>query len=538
MVAEVNLRIDMSDHPLLEELLEKVDDIPVREELRKFYNDRSCVMNGQITQQGYFKLAVRSNQLGESNGNGNGKGHVLWNEWRKLFSVENEKGQRLNVVDFSSQDFSGQSIDFTNFEFGNYAQFQKSSWSSSSTFTHASWGIGCDFTNAEWTEGSNFENATWGSNTKFTNARWSDDAKFSKAQWGDDCDFSEAKWGINCDFTEADWANETKFKRAHWGAKTKFIKAVWRDRCDFSEAKWEDGINFENTIWGGDIDFTKAVWGLGADRISERLYSIKFTSAQFKGSTNFSETTWLASTFFVGATFTGRTKFSKSTFHNEAIFNNSVYSLGVHFDEVSFKFTPIFHGCELHQDMNFDAAKFPDPAGLSSSESAYRTLKLAFNKQQAVREEQRFFRLEMKEERVGFLKRSIKAFKEMQLALALKEFSSCLLIWIYAFFSDYGFSVFRPLFLWFLSVLIFAYCYGYFQSGEICFFASDCHVQTAWIKNSLVQSIPLSGLQQIHQNQIDDPSLSFIIAQIIFKIVSLLFFFLIGLALRNLLKLK
>ena len=73
---------------------------------------------------------------------------------------------------------------------------------------------------------------------------------------------------------------------------------------------------------------------------------------------------------------------------------------------------------------------------------AYRTLKLAFNKQQAVREEQRFFRLEMEEETLretGIKRWLFRAYKT---------------------FSDYGFSVTRPLKYGGLGVLVLTLLYG------------------------------------------------------------------------------
>lgn len=87
---------------------------------------------------------------------------------------------------------------------------------------------------------------------------------------------------------------------------------------------------------------------------------------------------------------------------------------------------PKFHGCELHQDTSFEGAEFPKPTGSEEAARAFRTLKLAFSKQQAIREEQRFFKLEMEEEtlRETGLKRQ--------------------LFVTYKYFSDYGFSITRP----------------------------------------------------------------------------------------------
>jgi len=134
-----------------------------------------------------------------------------------------------------------------------------------------------------------------------------------------------------------------------------------------------------------------------------------------------------------------------------------------HFSELNyrhpvvFQLPPKFQGCELHQDTSFEGAEFPKATGTEEAARAYRTLKLAFNKQQAVREEQRFFKLETEEEATDHLKKATSAFNTFRITLGLNEFTRWLLYRSYAVFSDYGFSALRPLLLWVISLIIFAY---------------------------------------------------------------------------------
>jgi hypothetical protein len=159
-------------------------------------------------------------------------------------------------------------------------------------------------------------------------------------------------------------------------------------------------------------------------------------------------------------------------------------------------------------------------------------LKLAFNKQQAIREEQRFFKLEMEEEtlRETGLKR--------QLFVA------------YKFFSDYGFSITRPLtllivfpalYVSLLNAFLIEYqiyqCYDFFNQAPISIFWN-------WLTWSFISIFAVPGVdlgKEIRPLLFGAGSfISFIalMIEIIQKALALAGFFLTGLALRNLFKLK
>ncbi len=245
---------------------------------------------------------------------------------------------------------------------------------------------------------------------------------------------------------------------------------------------------------------------------------------------------------FSGAKFLGEFDFSNRQFKSKTRFSmlpdhfkTGILKIG-DADIVVFEKPPIFHGCEIHQDISFEGARFPPATGSEEAACAYRTLKLAFSKQQAIREEQRFFRLEMEEEKEGHRVKGREAAKRFHLFVAFREYGTWFLYWLYKQMSDYGFSMVRPLLMLVLLWLLFAQFYGTYTGIKVCFdvWTDHCKVQTDWLNYSLQQALPLPGFDKLKQS-IDGVSIAWVAVQ---KTLSLAAIFLIGLALRNLFKLK
>jgi len=201
-----------------------------------------------------------------------------------------------------------------------------------------------------------------------------------------------------------------------------------------------------------------------------------------------------------------------------------------------FEYPPAFYNSTLHQDTSFRDAIFPNkPHGNEMCARAYRTLKLAFAQQHAVREEQRFFKLEMAEE------------------AALDTGAKRGLYRVYKEVADYGFSLIRPL-AWGLGLTgLFAIIYGALMwgAGTTSVFAVlgkspiNWQLTTQWGQFVLLNLLPLPGfdstLKELRSTLFGNSGwwpLLATIAEAMHKICVLLAVFLIGLALRNLFKLK
>jgi len=254
--------------------------------------------------------------------------------------------------------------------------------------------------------------------------------------------------------------------------------------------------------------------------------SISFAGATFEGQVDFS-----------GRTFTGATSFGCLA-EIVKIFNYTSDEQRVKKElpkgqPVKFGKPPLFHGCKLHQDTTFDGADFPEPSSDSRENDiaarAYRTLKLALSQHQATHDEQRFFRLEMAEE-----------------AQRAPQYARRLLLRLYSFFSDYGFSVSRPfVWLWLIPLLVTVQILANFTP---CLpWQAKCQIRYDLLQFVLMQALPLPGLDKWSDSlrQCLFPTASgawqgIMLTGILMlhKALSLLAVFLMGLALRNLFKMK
>ncbi len=334
--------------------------------------------------------------------------------------------------------------------------------------------------------------------------------------------FNGFNFGNRAMFTFAKFPDHTSFSHATFGCLTSFEGAVFGVATGFQNTCFENGANFDGScfmelgsfkeaIFQGTSSFLASPWeNITPNTESQllgRFRSITFSGARFLGDTDFSGRIFEGACSFAGLALPAHVKSLTPTIFEKA---------------------PKFHNCKLHQDTTFDGAVFPHPSGSNEAARAYRTLKLAFSQQQAVREEQRFFKLEMAEEAAR--------------ATGIQKF----FYKAYAACSDYGFSVGRPLALLGLSLLAFSGVYGFFSWLNHCLpTQAACQFNPSWAEFSLIQALPLPGLDKLSdalRGQLFLPSgwisIFVTMAVILHKTVSIAALFLAGLALRNLFKLK
>ena len=223
-------------------------------------------------------------------------------------------------------------------------------------------------------------------------------------------------------------------------------------------------------------------------------------------------------------------------FQDNVNFAEFLFGDDADFEGVHFEIPPAFHNSTLHQDTTFQGAIFPKKAhGNEMCARAYRTLKLAFAQQHAVREEQRFFKLEMAEE------------------AALDTGAKRWLYRVYKEVAGYGFSLIRPFAGGLCLTGLLAIVYGVLMRGAgttpgFAVFSKapiDWQLTTQWVQFVLINLLPLPGfdetLKELRSTLFGNSGwwpLLATIAEAMHKICVLLAVFLIGLALRNLFKLK
>ena len=505
----------MSDHPDIEKLPLTVHGIPVRETVREIFRNPDNGTPDNISKAGCLALAKR--------------GAIVWNPWREVFPTipiaSAAWPQRFrNHADFSSQNFEGLLRDLLIFNFGDGAIFDQSKWRAGTRFEGAKWG---DY--------SSFFGAVWGDRCSFINTKWGALCRFDCAIWGEETKFESAQWGRACIFNGAHWGKYAYFTNATLGQVVHFKNCTFEHCVIFDFSRFDAGTTFTGSTFEGLVRFS-------SNGDANSFSSVDFGGCEFKGEVDFGERKFKGKTNF-GLTHPDNKKSSVLRDEHGLIIyqENNIFPC---IEETNFGNQPAifhkppnFHGCELHQDTSFEGAIFPKPSGNEESIRAYRTLKLAFSKQQAVREEQLFYMLEMKEEAIQHWKKILFSLLERHVLVACRESVAFIFHLLYRSMADYGFSMLRPLILLVLSVVLFSSAYGSSQGSMTCIAWIDaCSFQPDWLKISILQSLPLSGLEKLESSQ--SFSLYFSIALVAHKAVSLLAIFLIGLALRNLFKLK
>jgi len=418
------------------------------------------------------------------------KGCLYWNEWRKAFPVSSS-GE--NAANFSGYDFTEVEIRFAGFDFGGFVDFSH-----------------CIFPGGI----LSFFGSKFGDYCDFRGARFGDGCTFDKSNFEGRVCFIGSQFGLNTSFHKVEFCADVNFLGAQFGPNTQFLGCVFKGWVNFSASSWEQLKELNE--WGDDQFAKVRQFSRRLNVSPDSFWQIDFRGTQFLG---YPAKNGETSLDFSNRKFLARLDFSP-----------------LDGSPVKFASVPKFHGCEFHQDTSFEDALFPGPSGNDKAARAYRAIKLAFSKLQAIREEQRFFRLEMDEEKEGHRIKGRDAIKKALPYMALREGGTWILYWLYKQASDYGFSVTKPFLVLVMLWLLFAQIYGSYTGVERCYdiWRAHCEIQGGWLSYSLQQALPLPGFNKL-KPAIDGVSVAWVAFH---KTLSIAAVFLIGLALRNLFKLK
>lgn len=431
-------------------------------------------------------------------------------------------------VDFSSVCFA-QETEFTGREFGRQSKFDASTFHAHANFTNAKFGLLCSFSRAIFKSHAGFAHATFSKNAGFSHAQFGSHAEFEKAKFKESpsflaavfdgpANFVESEFGNHADFRKSTFRTNADFQGATFGDNLDFGAATFRSSCMFQAAAYGDHAGFDHAVFFDNADFSASIRG-NTTEAARHFHIVSFASAHFHGDVSFE----------------GR-KFKSTT-----RFGHAIAPDGKQGDATVFQGIPMFHGCELHQDTDLRETRFrEDFPGARGSDAAraYRTLKLAMEKLKATREEQRFFRLEMKAEHP-----TLERWKRW-------------LSTLYNLSSDYGFSLFRPA-AW-LLILSIVFGAGYGVLADVCVADRECvksaldgkvasvaERTTAVLKYTLASAAPVPGLDKM-QTELRAPlfgqqgwiAIASLTIEILHKTIAIALTFLFALALRNLFKMK
>ena len=479
-------------------------------------------------------------------------GREVWNQWRTDFPTKKnqETGGWSNHV-FWRDDPNAQLVslrdhgvsDFAGFHFGDGADFygQLFPIGMLAIFKGATFGHDTNFRNAQFGGGVTFEGAVFGNDAFLNNLNFDSNSPpsapqeqwivFDGARFGDRARLQD--WQLSWRHGIESMPTISFQKECAFGASLFFSTAY---NCVTARCISFSGTSFgaEAVFNGGNQDgltqdfaFESCVVGPRASFQGLVLKKAKFDRSQFGDGVNFSGIGY-RNTF-------GEISFSNVKFEGVADFSNRQFGARTLFSKAKFSQVPLFHNSELHQDTAFDESSFPARAkGDGQSSRAYRTLKLAMSKSQATNTEQFFFRKEMAEEQKELWREG--------------DHLRWLLYAAYGNLSEFGGSVLRPTIWFFATLLLSAGLYAQ-SSGVKPFWVSglplDIDQTLGWMTFSAVNSLPLGGLDDAARELRNTLHLTgalrnpfFTVLVVLHKLSSILFLFLIGLALRNHFKMK
>ncbi len=425
-------------------------------------------------------------------------------------------------ADFSSSRFLGRA-EFGATVFGVSPKFEHVTFYDAAIFKAAKFGLSCSFIRAKFASHADFSSASFAKSTGFDNASFHSHADFTGATLGDGASFSAVAFESLALFDTASFGNDADFRAATFHETAEFRGAGFGDRPMFRKTRFVGDADFQAAAFGDDIDFECAEFSRSADFSASIRSDADKTRLEFNA-ISFAGTSFLGDAIFEGRKFKSTTRFGRPRGTQDAC-------------AAVFRGIPNFHGCELHQDTDFrdtvfrddfDAIQGPDAA------RAYRTLKLAMEKAKATREEQQFFRLEMRAEHPGmrFWPRTISS--------------------IYAAVSDYGFSLRRPVIALLGAAMLTGLIHGGLANAEASKWQAllpsadfDLDRTLQWLRYVAINTLPVPGFDKTQMELRDalfgkDGAIVSIAMglEMIHKVISLGCVFLLGLALRNLFKMK
>lgn len=421
-------------------------------------------------------------------------GAQTWNQWRREFPSRFfrtsdqfhaiQSSSRDNFADFSGVEFI-ESIDFSDFEFGANA---------------------------------NFEQATFHKQTDFR-----------RSNFDDGCNFSFCKFLESVTFSGSTFLGETNFSITEFCAGAIFEVVTFGSSAKFSGARFDGAVFFDCKYPSHFIAFDEATFGGYASRFSAASFEQKdwkISNAKFGGAH------FLGASEFLNLKFLGVTKFSKSLSNQKSSrLTKGGRDHWLHWEAeerfVRFSQTPLFFNTSFEEDVSFERANFPSATGFETSARAYRALRNIFASLGAKNEENRFFRLEMAEEaKAAELNRE----PARWLYIAYREL------------ADFGFSVQRPALLLVITLLLMLPLYAWQAGLQACWPNSPgCSLTGSLIQFAAAHALP--GFEKLAEPASkalfgDQLGVWTVLTLLHHKAVSLLALFLIGLALRNLFKMK
>jgi Pentapeptide repeats (9 copies) len=259
------------------------------------------------------------------------KGKEAWNAWRR------DPANKDVHVNFRGIDFSEaprDKIDFSGFEFGDYADFSGCRWQNRAFFDEANFGHGVRFNDATFHNRAYFRAATFGHFADFSNAIFYEVASFDCATFGSGASFGSGSFD---------------------GTSVILTRARFGSLADFSGATFNPMASFDSTVFQGPVDFSGLSEALFAEKLERSLGPPDEKTAQARKALEARHrSSWkrhgCEPDRFLDISFAG------ARFDGEAIFSGRSFERAANFTQARFYHPPDFDGVTNAARIDFTGA--------------------------------------------------------------------------------------------------------------------------------------------------------------------------------------
>lgn len=351
------------------------------------------------------------------------RGITAWNEWAKNKLLEKDRiianGNWENTV-------------------------EKEKWEEESTalfsdenriFTFSKF---LDLSNFIFPHNAKFRHAIFLENISFRSAVFYGDANFYFSEFRKEVSFTDTVFHENAYFTYAKFSNFTSIIRANFSSRAVFLHAQFDRGANFSDTKF--GLaNFRDAFFVGEVTLKKA----------EFLNEANFSGSRFGNSASFEESIFYKNVDFHAVNFESYVNFSNSVFNGDTDFGGAHADRGFSLLNTTFAFAPNFIQTHFAEAPALDNLKILNEQGSASTPERYRALRRLAVQGHDHENEMNFFAHEFRSAR------GVKHFPFGKKGYVL----SWWLGFIYQIFSNFGRSVLRPVFCLLLITITSSYFY-------------------------------------------------------------------------------
>ena len=359
------------------------------------------------------------------------QGKNAWNEWAKKILAEK------NALESA----------------GIWMEGDQSQWNDETSSWHKR--AKADFSNHSFTSNVNFRNFNFPGEVSFRYANFQGYVYFDSAKFHYDAKF----WGVTfskiCDFRNSTFTKKAEFVEVEFKNIAGFRNVMFKNDANFNSTKYRNGVVFDSADFKGSVSFQ------GADFFDRAM----FRDTKFKSKADFIEVTFSRAAFFTNAEFEDVAIFLQCSFNSAVTFRESSFKKFVIFRAISGKGLFSLYNVKFSNVPDFTEAHFEEAPQFDNVElkpvrfQKLQTHELVTNLPSRWRALRRLaIQAHDHERELQFFKGEIIARRGTEDKLTHARFWFG---WLYQLLSDFGRSIWLPLFWLGISLLLFATIYVY-----------------------------------------------------------------------------